>query len=89
MWLCIEVLLCFLQWNRWSPYSSKGDPHVQVSVISFVIIGSLWLLLNDSVKSKLLSLFSLICLHGLMSVVGIGDLRIEARTFCTSGGLIW
>ena len=19
IWLCIDVLLCFLQWNRWSP----------------------------------------------------------------------
>ena len=67
---------------------SIGDPHVQFSVISLGMMGSLWLLLNESVKSKLFSLFSLICLQGLMSVVGMGDLRIEGKTVCTSGGLI-
>ena len=68
---------------------SRGDPHVQLSVISFGMIGSMWLLLNDSVKSKLFSLFSLICLQGLMSVVGMGDLRTDGKNVCTSGGLIW
>ena len=68
---------------------SKGDPQVHVSVISFGIIGSLWLLLKASVKSKLLSLFSLICLQGLISVVGMGELRIEGKTVLTSGGHMW
>ena len=68
---------------------SKGDPQVQLIFTSCGMIGSLWLLLNDKVKSKLLSLFSLICLHGLISVVGIGDLRIDGKTSCTSGGLSW
>ena len=68
---------------------SIGDPHVQFSVISLGMMGSLWLLLNESVKSKLFSLFSLICLQGLMSVVGMGDLRTDGKNVCTSGGLIW
>ena len=39
--------------------------------------GILWLLLNAVTKLKLSSLFSLICLQGLSSVVGIIDCMIE------------
>ena len=39
-------------------------------------------------KSKLLNLF-LICLWGLIIIVGSGDERINGSTFFTSGGLIW
>ena len=40
-------------------------------------IGSLLNLLRESVKSKLFSLFSFICLHGLRRVVGMGENKIE------------
>ena len=53
------------------------------------IIGSLWLLLNANVKSKLFSLLANICLHGFISVVGMGDVSIDGSTFCTSCGHIW
>ena len=82
IWLCMDVLLCFLQWNKWSPYISICWPHEHFRLTFDGSMGSLWLLRKDSVKSKFFSLFSYICLHGLINVVGVGDANIEGSTFC-------
>ena len=42
-------------------------------------MGNRWNLLKARVKSKFLSMFSTIYLHGLIRVAGIGDLMIEGR----------
>ena len=49
-------------------------------------IGRRWLLLKDKMKEKLSSRFSFICLHGLMSVAGTGEFRMEGRCGFNSCG---
>ena len=54
---------------------------MKFKVTFFWRIGNLWLLWNDSVKLKLLSLLSFICLQDLISVVMSGDESSDGSTF--------
>ena len=54
-------------------------PHLHLRLWFLGKMGSKWLLLKGKMKGKLLMRFSLIFLHGLTRVLGIGELRMEGR----------